>query len=187
METTKKNKENKTRYALLGLLLEGKATGYELKKKMDSSLVYFWSESFGQIYPTLKQMEEEGLVQAEEQPVGDKIRYPYSITNKGRQVLREWLAIPPAAEIIRNELLLKLFFAQPQDKDTVLAHLSQQRLQNQSLQRTFEQLAETLQVSQQAGWIFRSLTLEYGLRAVRAELEWLTYAEREIAKLTMAR
>ncbi len=50
--------------ALLGMLTMGATSGYELKQRIERSIGNFWSESYGQIYPTLKRLEREGLVEA---------------------------------------------------------------------------------------------------------------------------
>ncbi len=43
-------------YVLLGLLSHEPMTGYEMKKRLDTSLRFFWGGSFGSIYPTLNQL-----------------------------------------------------------------------------------------------------------------------------------
>ena len=53
---------NKTRYAILGVLLDGPTSGYEIKSLMGRSTVYFWRESDSTIYPMLKVLAKEGKV-----------------------------------------------------------------------------------------------------------------------------
>lgn len=185
MEGIKTYKENKTRYALLGILTVCECTGYDMKKIMENSLLYFWSESFGQIYPTLKKMEEERLVKSKEQVVGQKTRYLYSITPLGKKVLQDWLALPPAPEVIRNELLLKLFFSQPRDRQTVLEHLARQKQRVIENLEVFTATRQQVSSAKDPSQLFRVLTLEYGLRTLRAELDWLEYAEQRIADLCL--
>ena len=43
--------KRKTRYVILGLLLEGSLSGYDIKKIIDTRFSFFWSESYGQLYP----------------------------------------------------------------------------------------------------------------------------------------
>jgi len=40
----------------LGMLTEGEASGYDLKKHFERSVGHFWSESYGRIYPMLAQL-----------------------------------------------------------------------------------------------------------------------------------
>ncbi|MEJ9314325.1 PadR family transcriptional regulator, partial [Priestia megaterium] len=54
-------KENRTTYAILGLLTTECRTGYEIKQLMDRSLNHFWKISYGQIYPTLQKLVNNEL------------------------------------------------------------------------------------------------------------------------------
>lgn len=103
---------SRSKYALLGLLTLGPMSGYDLKKVAEQSIAHFWSESYGQIYPTLKQLVAEKLAtMREESGNGARARQVYTITAKGRQELEKWLAQSPHQDPPRMELLLKLFFA----------------------------------------------------------------------------
>lgn len=103
--------QNRTAYIILGLLEHEDQSGYDLKKRIDSAISQFWDVGFGQIYPTLKKLEEDGdivgkPVRSEKGP--DRI--VYSITAAGREKLMEWLNTPSEKEYVRYEILLKLFF-----------------------------------------------------------------------------
>ena len=63
---------NKTRYAILGVLLSGPTSGYEIKSLMGRSTVYFWRESDSTIYPMLKVFAKEGKVLSKTAYVGKK-------------------------------------------------------------------------------------------------------------------
>ena len=97
--------------ALLGLLTIEPMSGYDLGRLVRASIGHIWSESYGQIYPNLKKLLAQRLVECKtEKHKGRPDRRIYSITPKGREQLQQWLAIPPQPEIPRNEMLLKLFF-----------------------------------------------------------------------------
>ncbi|HID54863.1 MAG TPA: PadR family transcriptional regulator [Anaerolineae bacterium] len=116
-------------YALLGFLNYQPMTGYELKQTMDVSTSNFWHAKQSQIYTTLKKMEGAGLVisQVEAQD-GRPDRRVYEITDYGRAQLHTWLAEPLTELQPHKELLLlKLFFAVPLDKQTLLTQLRLQR------------------------------------------------------------
>src|SRR5260221_4346141 len=84
-------KENKSRYALLGMLSIRPGSGYDIKKFMEQSTSNFWHESYGQIYPLLKQLVDEGLATSHtEKQEGKPERYIYTLTNKGLEELRQW-------------------------------------------------------------------------------------------------
>jgi len=82
-------KENKSRYALLGILSICPGSGYDIKKFMEQSTGNFWNESYGQIYPMLKQLVDEGLATSRtEKHEGKPERYVYALTDKGLQALQ---------------------------------------------------------------------------------------------------
>jgi PadR family transcriptional regulator, regulatory protein AphA len=105
------SKMNKTKYAILGVLNEKPGSGYDIKKFCDH-IAYFWNENYSHIYPVLKQMEREGLLTKNtEQNEGRPPKNVYSITDEGKRELVKWLMLPVEPNILRAELLLKLFFS----------------------------------------------------------------------------
>jgi PadR family transcriptional regulator, regulatory protein AphA len=118
-----------TASALLGLLTLHPMSGYDMRALIDRSIGHFWSESYGQIYPTLKRLAAAGLVEKKtERQKGKPDRNVFSITAAGREQLEEWLKLPPAPEVPRSELLLKLFFGHhvpaPVNREHIAALLS---------------------------------------------------------------
>lgn len=103
--------KNMTAYVILGLLAHEEASGYDLKKKIDMAISHFWEVGYGQLYPTLKALEEEGaIVGTAASSAKGPDRIVYQITKAGEQKLTDWLALPHAEEHLRYEILLKLFF-----------------------------------------------------------------------------
>ncbi|PKN30986.1 MAG: PadR family transcriptional regulator [Deltaproteobacteria bacterium HGW-Deltaproteobacteria-21] len=96
---------------LLGFLMRGSMTGYELKKKFTISFAFFSGVSYGSIYPALKKMEQEGLVALKvEIQDGAPNRKVYTITEAGRKAFLEALAAPYVIEKPKNTFLSRLFF-----------------------------------------------------------------------------
>jgi PadR family transcriptional regulator, regulatory protein AphA len=101
-----------TAYVVLGMLRLGLRTGYDIKQLVDKSTRFFWAASYGQIYPELKKLEEQGLVEGAADPQGGRRRRAYELTAQGEQALDEWLRAPDTAGVeMRDPALLKLFFA----------------------------------------------------------------------------
>src|SRR5215213_2642995 len=101
-----------TAYVVLGMLRLGLRTGYDIKQLVDKSTRFFWAASYGQIYPELKKLEEQGLVKGEADPQGGRQRRAYELTKEGDEALDEWLRDPDSVTIeMRDSALLKLFFA----------------------------------------------------------------------------
>lgn len=100
-----------TAYVILGMLRHEPRSGYEIKQAVDRSTRFFWAASYGQIYPELRRLRSAGLVDGESQRRGGRRRTIYRLTDAGRDVLRGWLGEPPEVFEMRDEGLLKLFFA----------------------------------------------------------------------------
>src|SRR5438309_3664848 len=76
---------------ILGMLALGKRTGYDIKQLVDKSTRHFWAASYGQIYPELKRLEDQGLVSGRAEPTGGRPRMVYELTGAGEQALEAWL------------------------------------------------------------------------------------------------
>jgi PadR family transcriptional regulator AphA len=100
-----------TAYVILGMLRHTERSGYEIKQVVDHSTRFFWAASYGQIYPELRKLAKAGLVEGESKPTGGRKRTVYRLTKAGREELRRWLDQPPEVFEMRDEGLLKLFFA----------------------------------------------------------------------------
>jgi DNA-binding PadR family transcriptional regulator len=120
-----------TAYVILGMVSREARSGYDIKAAVDSSTRFFWAASYGQIYPELKRLSEAGLVEGVDAPRGDRKRTVYAITADGEAAVREWLRRPPETAEMREEGLLKLFFAgvlPPEDAVKTLRAMREQRL-----------------------------------------------------------
>jgi PadR family transcriptional regulator AphA len=101
-----------TAYVILGMVRKEPRSGYEIKALVDKTTRFFWAASYGQIYPELKRLSEAGLVVGVDAPTGGRRRTVYEITVDGEEELKAWLRQPPATFEMREEGLLKLFFAE---------------------------------------------------------------------------
>ena len=110
----------------LGMLTEGPASGYDLKKEFESTFSHFFAAGYGSIYPALSTLSESGLVDCEEIPQeGKPDRKVYRITDEGRMFLLEALKNLEPSHKIRSEFLATLCFAHlmpPGDVQAVLDH-----------------------------------------------------------------
>ena len=106
------SRDNKTSYLIMGMLSHEPMTGYDIKRRMELAIRYFWNAGYGQIYPTLAQLEKKGLISPKKaKSSNNRGSRMFAITNKGRTVLKKWLAAPVEGEPVRYEILLKLFFS----------------------------------------------------------------------------
>ncbi|AIQ60415.1 PadR family transcriptional regulator [Paenibacillus borealis] len=184
---------SKTGYVLLGLLNEENLTGYEIKKIVDTRLSFFWSESFGQIYPELKRLAAEGLIAVCEEPVSaggknSKQSIKYQITASGRYELQEWLKTPVEKETVRYELLLKLYFSNSSSSETMLEHIREFEINHRRQQQMFDkfeaQLKQNLDVHSNHSRIL--MVLSFGQKLWESYADWcgqtIALLEQEIAE-----
>ena len=168
-------KENKSRYALLGILSTCPGSGYDIKKFMEQSTSNFWSESYGQIYPILKQLVEEGLATSHtEKQEGKPERYVYTLTDKGLEALQQWLTEPIEQAVERNELLLKLFFGRQNSLAGNIEHVKQfQKLQEQLLHK-YRGIEAYLKANcaDNTDMCYSLITVRYGILRCQALLTW---------------
>jgi PadR family transcriptional regulator AphA len=106
----------RTHFAILGLLCWKPMSGYDIKKMVEVALAYFWSESYGQIFPVLNRLVDDGLATKQlDSKSGGRRRQVYKITAKGRRAFSKWLNQPTAMPKLRDELKLKFFLTSRSD------------------------------------------------------------------------
>lgn len=99
-----------TASALLGLLaLRPAWPVYELTKQLRRNMRFFWPRAESRIYEEAKALVDRGLATAEITTVGGRRRTTYSITDEGRNAVREWLTGPPRPTALECEALLRVF------------------------------------------------------------------------------
>ncbi|MEV5969574.1 PadR family transcriptional regulator [Streptomyces sp. NPDC051921] len=96
-------------HAILVSLLEKPGSGYELARRFERSIGYFWTATHQQIYRVLKRMENDGWVEAREVPQqGRPDKKEYSVADLGRAALSSWLGEPIEPESVRHDLAVKI-------------------------------------------------------------------------------
>ena len=96
------------RYALLAILRVGPLSGYDLQKQFHQSVGHVWHAPDSQIYPELRKMEADRLVEAEEQPRGERgTRRLYHVTDAGNQAFLAWMRSPLDYQRVRDPAHLR--------------------------------------------------------------------------------
>lgn len=166
------------RHALLGLLADRSASGYDLLKLFNTSLANVWPATQSQIYTELNKLAESGLVAvAAEGPRGRK---QYALTDEGLAELRHWLTETEPQHQRRSEVLLRVFFlsvVSPEQAHEFLAGLSTLFTAEGTALRELEQSID---------WgdgdlaVYGRIALEYGLRFNAMRQEWADWAIQQI-------
>jgi DNA-binding PadR family transcriptional regulator len=166
-----------TGYVILGMLALGVRTGYDIKASVDQSTRFFWAASYGQIYPELRRLEEAGLVEGKSSPTGGRKRREYELTAAGRGALLRWLEAPASMPELRDESLLKLFFADALPREKAIEQLRMRRAGHA------EFLAFLREIQARAGDdpAFVDLVLRYGIAYAEFNVAWCDEEQARLA------
>jgi len=167
------------KYAILGLLHYTDMHGYRIKEHLDRNFGYMWSVNYGQIYPTLRRMQEDGLVTMHEVRQEDAPnRKRYSITEKGREEFFEWLNSDPERKmILRDPFLLRFTFFNFSDRERALEII---RDQLEMYERDLERRSDNLPRWRGSEPNVR-LMAELGIELNKLMVSWLRKAESEFS------
>lgn len=115
------------RYALLALLGDGEAHGYQLLKRFTERIGPFWHPNIGQIYQLLHELERRGLVARRDQRAGTRLRRLFRLTPRGERALRTWLTRRPGwPPPLRDEIFVRLLAAEREGSDALARQLERQ-------------------------------------------------------------
>jgi PadR family transcriptional regulator AphA len=166
-----------TAYVILGLVRCEPRSGYEIKSVVDRTTRFFWTASYGQIYPELKRLAEAGLVIGMDAPTGGRRRTVYEITADGEEELVAWLRQPPATFEMREEGLLKLFFADALPREEVPAILRAMREHRLEANRKLREMESGVECS---GDTFGLMVLRSGLEFTEWFAGWCERMEAQV-------
>jgi PadR family transcriptional regulator, regulatory protein AphA len=168
-------RERSTGHVILGILaVGGDLSGYEIRQWIEQAIGFFWSESFGQIYPELQRLSKARLVKPlPGEGKGREVKR-YRITAAGRAALEEWLARAPQAERPRNELLLKIFFGSVAGADNIRPFLDGAAKGLDARRKGIEAAEDLVAREDRAAdtLVFSLITLLSGRLVYAARLEW---------------
>ncbi len=166
------------RHALLGLLADRPASGYDLIHRFKESLANVWPATQSQIYTELTKLADAGEITVSDE--GPRGRKEYTITPAGLADLRHWLTEVAPKPITRNETLLRVFFLDaltPAEAITYLTTLES---------RSAAALAELLTLESAIDWTANPfstnghIALEWGKRFYRMNQEWAEWAKQQV-------
>ncbi len=169
-------------HTILGVIGWYPCSGYDIKAEFEQGVAALLSGlNFGSIYPSLKKLQNEGLVETERADPDGRPRKVHELTARGWDELASWLRTPTDYPIpMRDELLLKMLFwgaALPEDRATLIEHLRRRR------ERTVELLAYLAEWPRDGVSTideYGLLVLDYLRGHLEAEFAWI---HRAIAQL----
>lgn len=177
-------REKKLDCVILGLLSHEELTGYEIKKRMDTALKYFWGASYGSIYPTLSDLVSRGLALKRGSEENRRGKLIYTITDAGRAYLIEWLEQPAELDELRYETLLKLFFGSEAGEGQAIAHIDafREKIEKEMPYLLGARQALENSLTEDEAHKYYLLTVEFGIKTYSAYLEWCRKAQELLEK-----
>jgi len=175
---------NTLRYIILGLVWTHPMTGYDIKQAFDRALASYWNAGNSQIYTTLKQLSQAGLVESEVIVQTTRPnRKVYRLTPSGQIELERWLEEDVPERFNKDDFLTKLFFCGETSDETTLRHLQEHRnglLQQLAHMEWARQQYATRPTRRPRLLEYQMLVREYKEATLRAGLE---VTERAITRL----
>ncbi|MFF4989028.1 PadR family transcriptional regulator [Streptosporangium saharense] len=165
-------RRSQTEMAVLGALSMQPMTAYALREAIRDVLGHFWSESFGQIYPTLQALEQQGHVERREGPRAGSSTFV--ITASGTAHLHELLSEPITTTPSRNGLLLRLFFGRTLGPGKCRELILQARADAERSLADYEELRRTVAVEDAGSpdLPYIMTTISAGRHSAQALIAW---------------
>ncbi len=162
----------KGRDVILGILQNKPRTGYEINDILQNQISYFYDGTYGMIYPTLKKLEKEGKVKKETIIQDDKPnKNIFSITDKGKEELNEYLNSGDISEVFKSDFLMKLFFGDNLSKEQVIKLINKEI---ETKENQIQSLENSLKKWQLQGISeLQKITVGYGLAQYKAVVNYL--------------
>jgi DNA-binding PadR family transcriptional regulator len=114
-------------HAILATLLDGPSSGYQLAKRFDRSVGYYWQATHQHIYRELVVLERRGYIERVG-AVNNSPEKPYQLTPSGQTYLASWIAEPTAPGMLREDVLVKIRAGSVVSVDVLIKELQQQRM-----------------------------------------------------------
>lgn len=182
------------RNAILGLLVRESLTGYDLTKKFDSTIGFFWSAKHSQIYPELANLTQEGLVTFELVTQTSKPnKKVYTITDAGREALNEWMHTPRERRAVKDPLLMRAWIVGIVDPELAIGQLKEALVEYEQRCEVFKQVEAAARAdgaftsSPENEWLGAALALRCGIMSNQAYRDWLVWAIEQLEQVLAAR
>ena len=171
------------KYAVLALIVEKPQHGYAVRNAFEARLSDVREIGYGQVYQVLAGLEKDGFIHGESPPRGVR-KIVYSATRRGQAALQAWLSGAGLARPgFQDDVFLRLLFASPKQRDSILQFLSGQILQLTEDMEILQTQKRSLASFDETSARMRSLYVEAEILHREADLAATKLALREIENL----
>jgi DNA-binding PadR family transcriptional regulator len=162
-------------FVILGMLLGGPLSLYDLRGRFERVVSLFYSASLGSIQRALRVLAEAGHVVIEEVVDSRRGKKLYRVTDKGRAAWEQWMLAPPVGAETERTMLAKVFFLgrlnSAADRERVLSGI-QDRL-SADAERLKSVAAPTDARQDDPLLRYQLATRDYGLRSLDLARAWV--------------
>ncbi|MDG3062406.1 PadR family transcriptional regulator [Lacticaseibacillus casei] len=164
---------------VLGLLNQRDMSGYEIKEVFETQLKFFFDGTFGMIYPILRKLEKDGLIQKKHVVQDLKPnKNIYSITELGKKEFMTYLNSKTVEETFKSDFLMRMYFGQDLDRDKVISFVEQEITRKKT---NLSELTDNYERWTDNGMnSFQEITFMYGIAYYKSEIEVLDKALEQL-------
>jgi PadR family transcriptional regulator AphA len=166
------------RHAVLGMLDEEPASGYDLMKRFERAMSHVWAATQSQLYGELGKLEAAGLIRVHAE--GPRGRKEYAITDDGRAELHHWLIDVKPNRAPRNEILLRVYFLGSVPPERAREFVETMAETSRLREKSLTALEATVDWSDDNASLYGRLVLEWGKRFSTMSREWADWATGQI-------
>lgn len=175
------------KYAILGLLSWKHLTGYDIKKLIENSAILYWSGNNNQIYKSLVQLHEEGLVtpEVQHQPSAPS-RKIYTITEAGLSALKEWTLSAPEEPEFKKAFFVQLAWSHvlsDEETDQMLAEYEKELQLQLAYQREKHARRNGYPDREQREKLLWDKMAQHVISSCENELCWVVSVRQALAEL----
>jgi PadR family transcriptional regulator AphA len=182
-EIEMKDQLTTTSYAVLAQVAVRPWSTYELVQQRVRYFRYVWPRAESAIYREVKRLSSMGLIEGKKEYTGKRARTVYSITEDGKEALREWLGTPISPFSMNFEAILRIFAAPLGTKEEIIHTVEQVRADAQEMLQfageVKQEFIDGINVTQDQVYI-RALPVDFFINLLNTVDAW---AERTLAEI----
>jgi DNA-binding PadR family transcriptional regulator len=166
------------RHALIGLLAEQPASGWDLTRRFEDLLGTVWPAGHPQIYGELRKLQDDGFIEVDS--TGPRRRTTYRVTGSGLDEVRRWLTSVEVDHTLRLEPVLRSVFFWLMSPGELAVHLEKEATFYHQLAEKYRQLAAAKDRGEYGDSPQTNalrIAAEAGIRLHQALGDWATWAQ----------
>jgi PadR family transcriptional regulator, phenolic acid-responsive transcriptional regulator len=177
------------KHAMLGVLLDRPAYPYQLADQLEQRLGPAWKVNSGQVYQTIKALEQDGLIERVQSVPSDREdRHVFAITDEGVLEFQRWFEkTASGVRLCRRPLLVQITFAGQQRLRDAMAKVDAYELECAKQLKDIVGMRDALPADGaliRADHLLLRLSLSADISQVEGELRWARHAREMLSWLS---